>query len=231
MTTIELSSGDTDQIIPNDQANREYLMSVSGSSVLIGHSERYAKDGTEIKAGDRVSLSNLQGDSLYAYAPSGAATIEIDEASADVTYMPRSSTANVTRLETVEEVLSSDVSDRSARELGKARLEDSSGTLIDPATDSAVTSEQPRSVSELSNTSTVSAEAIDPTNSFSATSVPDGMTARVKASSGNGSAVTVAGAYTLQPGDEVELRVTSLADIPVSGTSGDEVQAIVPGGS
>lgn len=255
MTDIEISQGDTEEIIPNDQANREYIMSVEGSAVRVGHSQRYAKEGTEIQPGDRIVLSDLRSDSMFAFATDGDATITIDEASANIRYMPRAKSLGLSQVDTVTEVQSSDVSDRSAREIGKARVQDSSGTLIDPAKDSTVSSEQPRSISsdnvglakdssitteqprsvtELQNESTLYAEEIDVTGTMPDQPVPDGQAALIKAPADNGGTnpVVIGGAYELSQDDPpIEVYVDNLNTITIDGDSGDVIHVLIPGGT
>ena len=232
MATIELEQGETREIIPNDQADREYIAEVYNNNVRIGHSERYAKDGSTLKGsatGNQHKIKNLRGERLFAYAPDGSARIRLSHAAADIDTNPNRDVAILEGDVRITE--SVDISDRAGREAGKVRMQDSNGTLMTPAKDATLESTLPRAVSELGNTSTISSEAIDPTNSFSDITVPDGMTARIRASSSNADPVVIDGNFELDPGESITLRVTSFADIPVSGTAGDEVQAITHGGA
>jgi hypothetical protein len=139
-----------------------------------------------------------------------------------------------------------DVSNRAAREIGKARIEDSGGVLVDPATNGASTPDK-REISSWSagtipttaggNQSAVSSGSnatISPGASFSFASatVPDGVSVSYKAATGNTSEVEV-GSFLLQPGDAIELAVDDVSvptfSVPSGASSDQEMQYIYEG--
>ena len=131
-TRIELDEAETDEIIRDDEADRAYIIEVVGQNpIRVDHRERYATDGTTLSAGQSHTVSNLRGKRLYAAAHAGPSAIRVREAAADVSSQPE---RNVTIEAGEVNVESVDVEDRPAREIGKARLQDSGGVLIDPAT-------------------------------------------------------------------------------------------------
>lgn len=122
-----LETGDKKRIIQShDAEGDEYVLNVEGGNIRIAHSEKTTKDGTLIKDGDRVKLKNLRGKPLFAEAIKGTPEIEIDRAGVDVVYMQR------VDLGSVSETIATNPTDRSTREVGKVRVEESDGTLIDP---------------------------------------------------------------------------------------------------
>ena len=130
---IDLEDGETEKIITDDQGNRTYLVEVVGANAIrVSHNKRYAADGTTLSAGQTHTVSNLQGQQLFAAAYDGQTAIRVREASADVQSQPEKEVSVIDG--SVDIAGDIDISDRSGREIGKARLEDSSGTLIDPVT-------------------------------------------------------------------------------------------------
>lgn len=86
---INLSDGDKQKIITDDQGNQTYLIEVVGSNAIrVSHNKRYAADGTTLSAGQTHTVSNLRGERLYAAAYNGASAIRVREASADVQSQP-----------------------------------------------------------------------------------------------------------------------------------------------
>lgn len=128
-----------------------------------------------------------------------------------------------------------DVSNREARELGKARLEESGGTLIDPATDGtsnpdirelAVQSSLTNGQHTVATSGT--AEAL---NGGTSLSVPNGGALRISALSGNAgsvyvgdSNVTTGNGYELQPGDQLPepLRINDVSTVFVDADNGGD---------
>ena len=136
MITIE--NGGVEEIIPADQANKKYIVEVAGAPVRIGHTKRYAKDGTKLEPGRNHKVDNLRGERLFAAAVDAEAQLLINQAAADVDSQP---SRDVTVLEgdvTISGSTDLDIEDRPAREIGKARVMDSDGVLIDPATETTL---------------------------------------------------------------------------------------------
>lgn len=88
MSEIEIDNGETEKIIPHDQADRTYICEVYGSDVRIGHSERYARNGTTLEAEQQHKLGNLRGEQLFAHAHDGPARLRLNHAAADVESNP-----------------------------------------------------------------------------------------------------------------------------------------------
>ena len=86
MITIE--NGGVEEIIPADQANKKYIIEVAGAPVRIGHTKRYAKDGTKLEPGRNHTVGNLRGERLFAAAVDGEAQLLINQAAADVDSQP-----------------------------------------------------------------------------------------------------------------------------------------------
>jgi len=146
---IDLTDGETEKIITDDQGNRTYLVEVVGANAIrVSHNKRYAADGTTLSAGQTHTVSNLQGQQLFAAAYDGETAIRVREASADVQSQPEKEVSVIDG--SVDIAGDIDIADRSGREIGKARLEDSSGTLVDPATSSDLAQTQPREITSYS---------------------------------------------------------------------------------
>lgn len=77
MATIELTDGETERIIPGDQAGREYVVTVTRGEVSFGHEKRYADQGRRYYAGDDGVLKQLGGRAIFAHGHSDS-EIEID---------------------------------------------------------------------------------------------------------------------------------------------------------
>lgn len=162
---IELQNQDVQKIITDDQGNQTYLVEVVGANnIRVSHSKRYANDGTTLSAGQTHTVSNLRGERLYAAAYDGPTAIRVREASADVQSQPEKEVSVIDGSVTISDSL--DISNREGREIGKARLQDSAGTLIDPATSSDIQATQPREV-----TNSVAVDPIEVTD-YTGSAVP-----------------------------------------------------------
>ena len=144
-TQIDLDDGEVERIIRDEEANRAYLVEVTGSNpVRVGHTKRYARDGNTLSGRQTHTVSNLRGQELYAAAFDGPTSIRVRVAAADVDSQPPK---DVTILEGDVRIADDlDISDRPGREIGKSRLQDSDGVLIDPATDGTLSETLPRSI-------------------------------------------------------------------------------------
>ena len=88
-TDIELSDGETERIIRDEEANRSYLIEVTGDNpIRVGHTKRYASDGNTLSAGQTHTVGNLLGDELFASAFDGPTAIRVRVAAADVDSQP-----------------------------------------------------------------------------------------------------------------------------------------------
>lgn len=113
-----------------------------------------------------------------------------------------------------------DVSDRSARELGKARVEDSGGVLIDPA-----------ERQQLANQSSVTAFSVSTGGALPSNTVPDNVDVTVLADPDNDANTDVNTDFPLTPGSAISLRVTNtdLITVGFNGTGTDSVSVIYEG--
>ena len=88
-TAIELEDGETEKIISDDEANRPYLIEVTGPNpVRVGHTNQYAADGNTLSARQTHTVSNLLGEELHAAAFDGPTAIRVRVAAADVQSQP-----------------------------------------------------------------------------------------------------------------------------------------------
>ena len=88
-TDIELADGETERIIRDEEANRSYLIEVTGQNpIRVGHTKRYASDGNTLSAGQTHTVGNLLGDELFASAFDGPTAIRVRVAAADVDSQP-----------------------------------------------------------------------------------------------------------------------------------------------
>lgn len=132
--------------------------------------------------------------------PSGTGTLRLLAASGEAEVVPN------TAIRTFNAAV--DVTDRAAREIGKARMQDSAGTLIDPA-------------EKFVNKTGVAHDQNTGGGALSAQAVDDGHHVGVKALPDNGSEVHVgeAGSVTtsngvpLDPGESIELPVDDVSRI------------------
>jgi len=146
---LEIESGETEKLITDDQGNQTYLVEVTGpNNIRISHTKRYAADGTTLSAGQTHTVSNLQGERLYAAAFEGSTAVRVREASADVKSQPEKEVSVIDGEVSLNSDI--DITDRSGREIGKARLQDSGGTLIDPASSTDLAATQPREITAYS---------------------------------------------------------------------------------
>lgn len=185
MTEEEITDGDTKELVPADQANGRFIVEVSRSDVRFDHSEQYAKEGKLVKAGDRVRLSDLGGNPLYAYAPSGDATVEIDRGNFNIEYMQRPVPLdNIESLNTISEVQD----------------------IVNTVT---VTGEV--NVAEEQNTSGFNQETITGSGAFASNAVSEAGSVLIKADPSNAAVVNLGdmNGYPLEPGESIELNLNT----------------------
>ena len=89
-TQIDLDDGEVERIIRDEEANRAYLVEVTGPNpVRVGHTKRYARDGNTLSGRQTHTVSNLRGEELYAAAFDGPTAIRVRVAAADVESQPQ----------------------------------------------------------------------------------------------------------------------------------------------
>ena len=82
MTRLE--NGEEKRIIKSSDAHTSYIIEVAGNPIRVGHRRGYTADrGTTLRVGQHT-VSNLRGESLFAAAHDGDASLRINEAAADV---------------------------------------------------------------------------------------------------------------------------------------------------
>jgi len=201
-TRIDLEVGDPEKIIEDDEANRAYIIEVVGDNpVRVDHRERYAADGTTLSQGQSHTVSNLRGKRLYAAAFEGPTSIRVRLAAADVTSQPEREVSVVEGDVSISAAI--DVEDRADREIGKLRVQNSDGVLVDPATDSVLSSELSREIATWS----AGTLPVDVQNQYTGPSNPSGVasfTATVGTAGGALPALSVPDGYELllrTPGD------------------------------
>lgn len=125
------------------------LLRVENERIFISTNRNRIKDGFLVNAEDRAHVLLPEGEQLFALnpgnnvarvyvTPAGAATEPVDQL--DVEFQPRAETQLVGNV---------DIADDPARELGHVHVEDTSGTVIDPATEQTLSSDLKRRASLL----------------------------------------------------------------------------------
>lgn len=133
---INLSDGDSEKIITDDQGNKTYLIEVVGANdVRVSHSKRYAGDGTTLSAGQTHTVSNLRGERLYAAAFDGQTALRVREASADVQSQPQREVSVVGDVSVGSDITVSDYTGSTLPVTGSLTV-DQTGTDVKTATDS-----------------------------------------------------------------------------------------------
>lgn len=143
---INFEAGQTKRIIAADQGtDQPYIARVTGpNDLIIESTKQYSDEGNLLRAGQRHKLTKITSDEVYATAVDGTTSLVINPAVADV----EAQAERVVEIDgdvSISGLDNIDVSDRQGRKIGKARLMDSDGVLIDPATGD-VSAEQPREV-------------------------------------------------------------------------------------
>jgi hypothetical protein len=113
-----------------------------------------------------------------------------------------------------------DVSNRAARELGKARLEDSGGVLIDPADKTL-----------FENKGSLTAFSVSSDGQLPSNTVPDGIEVSVIADPSNAATTDLNGDIPLPAGSALDLRIenTDLLDVAFNGSGSDSISVVYEG--
>lgn len=201
MTEVTIADGETKEIVPSDQAAREYFIRVRGADVRLGHSQRYARDGTQATAGDRLTY-DPEGKPVWAYAEGGQVTLELDENNGVATFQPRTSTVQIDRLDTLNEL--------------QDFTGDAQATL--DALETAIYSYQ--------NATGYGSQSVTGSGSFASATIPDGGSVTIRAHPDNVDTISL-GDFVLLAGESVELRIDDVGDVSVTAADGsDETLAI-----
>lgn len=133
-TEIELAVDDVEKIISkrDAQTGLPYLVEVRDNPIRFAHNKQAADRGAELSPGQTHTLSNLRDKPIYVTPRGGSASIRVRPAGADVQSQP----SKAVRVEGDVQIGSEiDIVDDQAREIGKARIMDSGGVLVDPPTE------------------------------------------------------------------------------------------------
>lgn len=108
---IELQNEEVERIIQDDEANENYLIEVTGDNpIRVGHTKRYALDGTTLSAGQTHTIDNLRGQELYAAAHAGQTAIRVRLAAANVQSQPERDVRVIGDVTVAQQTNESDVS-------------------------------------------------------------------------------------------------------------------------
>lgn len=139
MPSITVPSGENRTLIDKDDDHDSYRIRVTGSDVRIAQvqDQRFTKSGNLYPKGTSFNLDNRAGVAVRCEnVGSSQASIELDTVAPRDVVQEQADAGTVTV--TDDGSFTTDVTDRAPREIGKARMQDASGVLIDPATDGAV---------------------------------------------------------------------------------------------
>ena len=133
-TTITIEPGEPERVIRSEDTQMPHIVEVSDAPVRFAHKKSEASRGATLRAGQSHTLSNFRGMGLWLAAVDQPASVRVRPAGASVDTQPPKDVTVVEGDVRIDSDL--DISDRAAREIGKARMMDSGGTLIDPPTES-----------------------------------------------------------------------------------------------
>lgn len=135
-TTLEIGADDVELIVPAKDAKTglPYAVEVRDNPIRYAHSKQAVDRGSELSPGLKHNLSNLRNQPIYATGVDGVARVRVREAGAKEDTQP---SRDVSVIDGEIDISSSvGVTDDAAREIGKARIMDSGGVLVDPPTES-----------------------------------------------------------------------------------------------
>jgi hypothetical protein len=134
-TPVTVSPGETEEIInaADAESGIPYLVEVQDNPVRFAHEPANASRGAELSPGQTHTLSNLRDQPIYITARGGEATVRVRPAGAAVKTQPPKGVTVEGDVTIGSEI---DVTDDQTREIGKARVMDSGGVLVDPPTES-----------------------------------------------------------------------------------------------
>ena len=132
-TAITIEPGEPERVIRSEDTQIPHIVEVSDAPVRFAHKKSEASRGATLAAGQSHTLSNFRGMGLWLAALDQPASVRVRPAGASVESQPPKDVTVVEGDVRLEDDL--DVSDRAGREIGKARVMDSGGVLIDPPTE------------------------------------------------------------------------------------------------
>jgi len=93
MPELSLAPGESRKIVSQPTRGEEYNLDVSGEDIYLSHnSSAIVNQGKQVRPGDRVTLENLEGKSIYAKNPTdntNTATLDVSRASFNLIFRPR----------------------------------------------------------------------------------------------------------------------------------------------
>jgi len=93
MPEISLAPGESKKIVSQPARDSEYNIDVSNADVYLSHNSRAVKrEGKRARPGDRVTLTNLRGKSVYAKNPNentADVTLDVAKAGFAISFGPR----------------------------------------------------------------------------------------------------------------------------------------------
>lgn len=234
-TAIELGPDDAELLVPAKDAERgiPYAVEVEDAPIRYSHSKQAVDRGSQLSPGLKHNLTNLRNQPIWATGHEGTATVRVREAGAREDTQPSRDVAVVEGDVEISSIADVDVTDDEAREIGKARMQDSNGVPIDPATSDDVAADQPRTVT---NTVAVQHVNYDSVTSFSqspdqpmqSSAVPPGVEVIVQADADNVDPVYV-GEIALSAGSVFTAQVSNTDKLSVSGSAGDQIRVFHEG--
>lgn len=223
MPTHEIPADTAKEILSRGESANFHVTEVAGAEVSFARGVKdMAENGPRVEPGDRVRITGAQGP-FWAYSHGSDASVTIDSSSWGIDYMSRPDFGTIDSVDSVGEIQQPvDITDRQGRQIGKARLMDSGGALIDGANPFPVTD------AVHGNESNVYTDTLGADGTFAAQAVPDGSAVVYRADPGNVADVTVDGSFPLPPGEHVSLGVDDVS-VPAFafGDAGDSMHAIV----
>ena len=133
-TEIEIEPGEPKEVISDvDVGSVPYIVEVRNAPVRFAHKKRQADRGAELSANQTHTLSNFRGSGIWLAAPQETATVRVRPAGAKLESQPPKDVTVVEGDIRIDSEL--DIADRAAREIGKSRVMDSDGVLVDPPTE------------------------------------------------------------------------------------------------
>lgn len=213
MGTTRIPDGETVELISADNMEPEYRFSVADGDVRLAHTQGGARNGNLYPEGYTATMGNLEGTSVYGYAPNGEARVELDDATFSLFDVTRTTFTG----------------SKIAIEQGASEVDASNPLAV---SDAANENQAGLAYGQDSVSTSGTAEAL---NGGTSQTVPDGMAVAVKALDGNSGAVYVGDSsvgtgtgFELQPGEGVSLNVTDVANVYADvATGGDGVSWIV----
>jgi len=134
MTDYDIPVDETQKLADDGSPGRTWGVEATGDDVRLSTSRQYTDEGSKLSEGDRALVDVPPAAELHAYNsgsnqatvsiyPQGRNALDRDD-DLKVRYLPRKSL-------TISGTVEANVTDKSGRDLGKARLMDKSRTLID----------------------------------------------------------------------------------------------------